>query len=317
MSIPQTRDALISVAKLYYIGNMNQNDIAVLMGLSRPKISRMLKMARDKKIVQFQITTPESHYLKLQEKFAAAFGLQKVLIVPTETSPEKTKMSVCQTAAVYLSSVIKDGDSLGIVWGSTTSGMIGFLQDRRLKGTKVYQLCGGLTSQHLYLDGHETTKLLAKALHARHYVLNAPFMVNSGLMKTLLLEEPEIQKHFSAFDNLDIAIVGMGSSDPAKSLTYLADYISLNESADLAKKGLSADIVGYRLNNDGTLADIPQNERVISIGLETLKKIPNVIAVACGEDKVSSIIAATSGKYINTLIIDEIAAIAIINKLKI
>jgi DNA-binding transcriptional regulator LsrR (DeoR family) len=294
---------------------MNQNDIAVLMGLSRPKISRMLKMARDKRIVQFQITTPESHYIKLQEKIASAFALKKVLVSPTETSSENTKMGVCKTAADHLSSIIKDGESLGIVWGSTTSGMIQFLQERRLKGAKVYQLCGGLTSQHLYLDGHETTKQLAQALHAKHYVLNSPFMVNSGLMKNLLLQEPEIKNHFMAFKNIDIAVVGMGSSDPANSLPYLADYITLKESVELIEKGFAADVVGYRLNEDGTMADIPQNERVISIGLETLKSIPNVIAVACGEDKVMSIIAAARGKYINTLVIDEIAAIAIINKL--
>lgn len=315
MSIQQTRDTLISVAKLYYIGNMNQNDIAELMGTSRPKISRMLKMARDKKIVQFQITTPESHYLKLQEKIAEAFELGKVLVTPTETSFEIMKMNVCKTAAEYLSTVIKDGDSLGIVWGSTTSGMIQFMRDRRLKGSKVYQLCGGLASLHLYLDGHETTKLIAKAINAKHFVLNAPFMVNSGLMKSLLLQEPEIKKHFEAFENLDIAVVGMGSSDPAKSLTYLADYITLEESKELVKQGYAADVVGYRLDKDGSMADIPLNERVISIGLDTLRNVPNVIAVACGEDKVSSIITAVKGKYINTLVIDEIAALAIVNKL--
>jgi DNA-binding transcriptional regulator LsrR (DeoR family) len=53
----------------------------------------------------------------------------------------------------------------------------------------------------------------------------------------------------------------------------------------------------------------------MSIGLDTLKNVPDVIAVACGEEKVASIIAAARGKYINTLVIDEIAAIAVINKL--
>jgi DNA-binding transcriptional regulator LsrR (DeoR family) len=195
--------------------------------------------------------------------------------------------------------------------------MIQFIRDRYFSGIHVYQLCAGLTSQKLFLDGHETTKLLANAIHAEHHVLNAPFIVNSGLMKNLLLQEPEIQKHFSAFEKLDIAIVGMGSSDPAGSITYLADYISLKESVELVENGYMADIAGFRLHEDGTVADIPLNERVMSVGLDTLKKVPVVIAVACGEDKVASVMAAAKGKYINTLVIDEIAAIAIINKMGI
>ena len=315
MTIPQTRDTLITVAKLYYIGNMSQNDIASLLGLSRPKISRMLKAAREKKIVQFQIITPQSHYEDLQQKLESAFSLKKALIAPTDSISEKTKGNVCRLAADYFSSLIKDGDTVAVAWGSTTSGLIPFINELSMDDVDIYQLCAGLTSKDLSLDGHETTKLFAKAINAEYHVLNAPFIVNSGLMKNLLLQEPEIQKHFAAFETIDIAIVGMGSSDPSKSITYLADYISLKESIDLVEKGYSADIAGFRLHEDGSLADIPLNERVMSIGLESLKNVPDVIAVACGEDKATSVIAAARGKYINTLAIDEILAIAIIKKL--
>ena len=311
----QTRDTLIAVAKLYYIGQMHQNDIASLMGLSRPKVSRMLKDARNRKIVQFQITTPESHFESLQQKIESAFSLRKVFVTPSETLPERTKLKACQTAADYFSSVIKDGDNIGITWGSTTNVVIQNISERFMSNVHVYQLCAGLSSQILFLDGHEMTKQLSKTIHARHHVLNAPFIVNSGLMKNLLLQEPEIHKHFNAFEKIDVALVGMGSSDPAKSSTFLADYISLKESIELVEQGYAADIVGYRLQKDGALADIPLNERVMSIGLDNLKRVPIVITVACGEDKVSSVIAAARGKYFNTLIIDEIAAIAIINKL--
>jgi len=310
-----TRDTLIAIAKLYYIGNMNQSDIAELMRLSRPKVSRMLKDARAKKIVQFSITTPESHYENLQQRIESAFSLKKVLVAPSEPLPEKSKSGVCNLAANYFSSLVKDGCNIGIAWGSTTTGLIQHIPDRNMSDVQVYQLCAGLTSQNLFLDGHEATKQLARVLNAKHHVLNAPFIVNSGLMKNLLLQEPEIQKHFASFEQIDIAIVGMGSSDPAKSSTYMADYISLKESIELVEKGYTADIVGFRLHDDGSLADIPLNERVMSIGLETLKNVPDVIAIASGEDKVTSIIAAARGKYFNTLIIDEIAAIAIINKL--
>lgn len=43
--------ALYSVAKMYYCDNKGQQEIANAMGVSRPQVSRMLKEARELKIV--------------------------------------------------------------------------------------------------------------------------------------------------------------------------------------------------------------------------------------------------------------------------
>jgi len=309
------RESLITAAKLYYIGDMDQKDIAELMGISRPTISRMLKDARARHIVRFQIATPETHYEGLQTQIAEALSLAQVIVVPTDQSPERTKKDVCRQAAELFCASVKDGDVIGVAWGSTTSDMIHFVPKLSRAGIRVYQLCAGLASRILSLDGHEATKQLAEALNAEPHVLNAPFVVNSGLMKNLLLQEPEIARHFSMFEHLDIAIVGMGSSDPALSTTYMADYITLKEAAELVERGLAADICGYRLHENGDVADIPLNERLVSVSPATLKQTPQVIAVACGEEKTLSIVAAARGGYITTLVIDEICAIAVLKRL--
>ena len=46
---------LLKVAELYYLDKMNQNDIAKIIGVSRPSISRMLEEAREKQIVKISI----------------------------------------------------------------------------------------------------------------------------------------------------------------------------------------------------------------------------------------------------------------------
>lgn len=315
MALSSYRESLITVAKLYYLGNMPQNDIAKLMGLSRPKISRMLKSARDMKIVQFQITTPSSHYSSLEQKIRDAFGLRKVIVVPSEPSADATKQNVGKALADYFSSIIKDNDIIGIAWGSTTSSILRHMQDMQTSGTSIWQLCAGLPTQVLELDGHEITKRLANSIHAEFHVLNAPFVVNNALLQKLLMEEPEISHHFSMFNKMDIAIVGLGSTNPSHSMTYQGHYITLEESRELVDMGCAADICGHRLYEDGAPANVYLEERMVSIGLPALKRIPNVIGTACGEDKTTSIIATARGGYINTLVIDEIAAIAVIKKL--
>jgi DNA-binding transcriptional regulator LsrR (DeoR family) len=308
---------LISIAKLYYQGNLSQVEIADMMGLSRPKVSRMLKEARQRKIVQFSIATPSSHYRELERKIADAFSMRNVIVVPTEPSLETTKKLAGKAGAEYLASIVKDGDTIGLTWGSSTGHLIRHIPQLRLNDVHVYQLSAAVSEQIVSLDGQELTKRLATALQAEYHVLNSPFIVNSALLKKLLMDEPRIKNHFEKFKEMDIALVGLGSSDPSLSVTYMSDYITLEESNELVRLGCAADICGYRLLENGEPADIPLNERIISIGLDTLRKIPNVVAIACGDDKVVSMGAALRGKWVNTLVTDEIAAIALITKLGI
>jgi DNA-binding transcriptional regulator LsrR (DeoR family) len=309
------RESLITVAKLYYQGNLSQVEIAGMMGLSRPKVSRMLKDARQRKIVQFSVATPSSHYRELERKIEDAFSMKKVIVVPTEPSHEVTKKQAGRAGAEYLASIVKDGDIIGLTWGSSTGHLIRHIPQLNLSGVQVYQLSAAVPEQSFSLDGHELTKRLATALNADYHVLNSPFIVNSALLKQLLMEEPQIKNHFERIKQMDVALVGLGSSDPALSVTYMSGYITLEESHELVRLGCAADICGHRILENGKLANIPLNERVISIELDTLRKAPNVIAVACGEDKVVSMGAALRGKWVNTLVTDEIAAIALITKL--
>ncbi|MFR9189334.1 MAG: sigma factor-like helix-turn-helix DNA-binding protein [Anaerotruncus massiliensis (ex Togo et al. 2019)] len=49
---------LYTVARLYYLDNLNQAEISAEMGLSRPKVSRLLAKAREDGIVNIQISPP-------------------------------------------------------------------------------------------------------------------------------------------------------------------------------------------------------------------------------------------------------------------
>ena len=50
---------------------------------------------------------------------------------------------------------------------------------------------------------------------------------------------------------------------------------------------------------------MPVHEELISVTLDNLKKIPNVIGIAGGEDKVEAILSALYGKHINSLVTEE------------
>lgn len=313
-----SRSNLIKVAKLYYIGNMSQEQIANILGVSRPKVSRMLKVCREKRIIEFKINTSSSSYSEMAKKIKEYFKLKDVIVVPSHSSLEESKANVGKVAAKYLNQNLKNKTIIGITWGTTTNYMVSnFHPDKTSDRSFVIQMSGGLHTQSMNLDGRELVKTLALKLKANWLLLQTPLVVQNKLLKKLLMEEPEIKRHFFMFNQMDIAFVGLGSSHPEESVTYKAGYISRSEAVQLEAEGAGADICGHRMDCNGNPIQTLLTDRVLSIELETLKKIPNVVGIGAGEEKAHSIIAGVKGKYINTLIIDELAAIAVMGLEKI
>ena len=98
---------------------------------------------------------------------------------------------------------------------------------------------------------------------------------------------------------------------PEESVPYKAGYITFEQSQLLAGSGFATDICGNRIFADGSVKPNLLSERLIAIPPEKIKKIPLVIAIAVGNDKAVSIIAGSKGKFLNVLVIDEVAALTV------
>ena len=69
-------------------------------------------------------------------------------------------------------------------------------------------------------------------------------------------------------------------------------------------KGAQGDVLCHFFDMDGNLLDTYFEDRLISVSLESLKELKNVIGVAGGKSKVNAIRAALKGRYIDILITD-------------
>ena len=92
----------------------------------------------------------------------------------------------------------------------------------------------------------------------------------------------------------------------------------LLKTADIKKlrdDGFIGDLCVNPIRSDGTWNDCYIKERVMTVDMEVLKEIPNVVAIAGGEDKTEAIIGCLKSQCINTLIIDDATAKRIVEKL--
>ena len=115
---------VLKAAYQYYILDRSQNQIAKDLDVSVTTVSRLLKRARDEKIIEFVIRNPYVECLNLGQEISNAFGLKEVIISPvidmgededdSAMEPEMVKKLVALEGARYLQRVIKENDVLGV-----------------------------------------------------------------------------------------------------------------------------------------------------------------------------------------------------------
>jgi DNA-binding transcriptional regulator LsrR (DeoR family) len=81
----------------------------------------------------------------------------------------------------------------------------------------------------------------------------------------------------------------------------------------LANTGFATDICGNRIYLDGTIRKNLLSDRLISISPEQIRQVPMVISLAVGAEKAIPVIAAAKGRFVHVLIIDEVAALTIMD----
>jgi len=309
------REELIKVAKLYYHGNCSQNDIAKLLGYSRPRVSRMLTLARELKIIEFRISDSPDEIGRMEKQLMERLDLHDVRILPSESGRLGTMYAAAVSAGEYLNSILRPGMLIGVSWGATIDVAVSQINpDKKHDTVKVVQMIGGSPKSSFNIDSQGLTIRLAEKLGASYSILQTPFYVSSKSVRDMLMQEPEVKAHFKLLKSLDAALIGISSNKPEHSGAYRAGYITLDESKALTENGFVTDIGGVRIFRDGSVRQNDMNDRVIAISPKDVKRIPTVIAVAVGEEKAETITIAAKGGFFNVLITDEVAAISILGR---
>lgn len=115
----EERKNLVRVCKMYYYESWTQEKIAEKLGVSRPVISKMLQRAKDEGIIEIVIHDDDREISNLEKELEQAFHLKQVLVVPTkDLNKELVSSAVGRAAAQFVQRLIKNGDRVGVSWGT-------------------------------------------------------------------------------------------------------------------------------------------------------------------------------------------------------
>jgi len=129
------------------------------------------------------------------------------------------------------------------------------------------------------------------------------------------MKNDETQKLLEKARNVDIALVGIGAPIGSSNLVETG-YFEKEQIKEMQNLGVAGDICSRFFDEEGQVCDLEINKRTIGINLDDLKNINEVIGVAGGEEKVSSIVGALKGGFLDVLITDAKTAKLVLEKNK-
>jgi DNA-binding transcriptional regulator LsrR (DeoR family) len=302
-------DLLFQVARLYYEQEKTQAEIGYIIHSSRPTVSRLLKEAREKGIVDIKLNYPFERDFGLEEEFQKYFSLKEVRILKSyNQKTEEVLKGLGFFAAEYLDSLIVDGDIISCSYGRTVASTVQALHPDRKLNITVVQMIGALGVENPFIDGPDLVRLLSDKYGGKYCYLLAPLVVSDRNAKESLIKHFRYQEAIKLSQSARIGLCGIGGMNEETPSPIWTNYLSHHEWEDLRKFGAIGHMGAYFYDENGKIIDADINERVIGLGLDLQKEIPFMIAVAGGESKALSIRAALTGRYMNILVTDDSAA---------
>lgn len=310
-------DLLVTVASLYYGQNQNQQQIADRLEISRSSVSRLIKEARDRGIVEIRIKRPLYRDYELEQTLIDRFGIRDayVLLTGNLREPGAALNAIGRLAAGYLNRVLDGlppGSSIGIAWGTGAFAAANAVAVNQEKQIDVVQMLGSVGAPDPLIDGPDLARMLASKLGGRHYYLHAPVLVEQNGLRDLLYREPAVRDALARIDSLAVAITGIGTVQPEASSFLRTGHLTVAELEALQAQGIVGETCGRFFNQDGQSRGFEINEHVIGIELNALQQIPRVVAMAHGLPKVAAILGALRGRFMTVLCTDDITARAIL-----
>jgi DNA-binding transcriptional regulator LsrR (DeoR family) len=301
---------MAKVASLYYEHKLRQTDIAEQLDLSQATVSRLLKRALEENIVHISVRTPMGCHPDLEHAVQTQYVLKEVIVVDFSIDDEQLLRNLGAAAAFYLETTIKDGECIGISsWSETLLATANAMQPlSRSVSADVVQILGGIGNPNAEKHAAQLTRRLANLVHGDATLLSAPGVVGSRETRDILLADPFVNEATALFDQISVALVGIGSVEPSRLLASSGNVFSEGELSALRNQGAVGDVCLRFFDELGEPVDTPLNDRVIGMSLEQLKRVRRTVGIAGGERKFAAIRGAVRGGLVHVLITDDVTA---------
>ncbi len=292
-------------ARLHYVDGLGQTEVARFFKVSQAKVSRLLALARQRGIVRVSVAEYEPRDLILERAVRKKFGLESVAVIKTIPSAagEDARRSVGHFGGPFVAGMLPPKSVVAIAGGRSIHDLVQHLPEDKNRQLTVIQAMGSIDSNVGSEDALELGRILARRSGGNFLTLNTPAFVPDRKTRDAFLSLPQINSVRQRLAQADVAIVGVGTLD--NSAFAARGVLTPKDMEELAGCGAVGEICGRFYDKNGRECDSRWQDRVLSIDLEQLRKIPLVIAIVAGGDRSAAIAAAVRGNILKAMVIDD------------
>ena len=310
--VDESDDHVTSVARLYYLDGLGQQEIAGMIGVSRSTVSRLLTAARERGIVRISVDPYDPRDAVLERKLSERFELRHAVVIRAlGRSAETVRRAVGYYAATAVAERFRPGQTIGLAGGRTLYELVhAFAACHPPTKPRVVQLMGNIDPTTSAIDPTELARMLASRFEGTFYTLNAPAFASDRRTRDVFVDHEHIRTVRRLFGTLDMALVGIGSLDESafveRGVLDAADFATLRRARAIGE------ICGRFYDRSGRECKTAYRDRVISVELDELRRCQEVVGVTNGPRRARAVFAALQGGLVNSLVIDQQGAEALL-----
>lgn len=301
---------MTKVAQLYYESDLKQPEIARRLSISQAKVSRLLSEARIRDIVRISVQAPIGVHTDLEDAIEQTYDLDEAVVVDTPADDGQLRRDLGRAAALHLESTLRSDAVIGVSsWSDTLLATVDAMSAvPSVRDVRVVQILGGVGDPVAERHATELARRLANLVRGSAHLLPVPGVVGSAQARDVLEADDHVRRILDLFPSITVALVGIGTVAPSPLLRSSGNVFSADDLAAAERAGAVGDICLRFYDGHGRPLSGPLDERVIGIDLDTLRRIPRIVAVAGGARKHAAIRAALRGGLVTHLVTDRATA---------
>jgi DNA-binding transcriptional regulator LsrR (DeoR family) len=296
-------DQLAKIARLYFLEEINQRDIAARLGISLAGVSRSLSRARELGIVKITVGGPGRELAELEIAVEKSFGLRECLLTEPADSLEVMASGMAAKAGLLLERILPSEAFLGISWGRTLKYLGEHLPDGAIHCAAVVPIIGAVGTIETGIYPNGIARDWAARTGADSYLVNTPGIVDNGEVKASVTGDRNFRQVAELWDRLDAILFGVSSLDEGTTLRS-GRLFSPELLDDATRKGAVAAVNFNFIDAGGRPVSTGLEDRIVNLDLQGMDKVGTRILAAAGKVKAPAIKAALTGRLAHILITD-------------
>lgn len=270
-------ELMTRAASAYYLQDATQGEVAELLGLSRPKVGRLLKKARAERIVEITVHTHPALSLQLETELRERFGLRQALLVGDHRGEAAQRNAVARAAAAFLDRTLADGAVVAVGMGRNVGAVADHVAGPPRSSCTFVSAIGGSPQVDAPVNPNDICRRLAERLGGRAEGLYAPAYAESARVRAAFVRHEDVRATLARARRAGFALVGVGDARDDSAVVRMGCF-SVREMRRMRDAGAVGDILGSFFDVDGGPVAGGMEARVVGLGRDDLRRVPCVIA---------------------------------------